>query len=398
MAIRSPFRLAVLLLGPLALAACDGGAAGDGPPANDGRITAAAPADATLELERDSLVVDLTAVFRHADGAALAFTAATRTGPDAPVVLAQRGPAVVVRPSQAGSAEVMLTATAGGSRAYTSFTVTTTVADRIWVSSGLSMVEAVEGVPVAGPPVSALFRHLDGRPLAFTVATSAPSKVRAEIVADSIRLTPSEPGSAVVTVTASDRGYTKTVSFSVNVLPYAAVACPAPAVGQSNFLPVRDGDVWRFAYASEDVGGFGAIRTTVSASAVWALRDRGCRDGLHRFDVAETLTGTQTRTTPSDTTRTPVSQTRTFVLTFNATSLTFEAYPLYNNPEPVPVPYVASADAQVQFIFSRYLGFGSYYGSAVHLSRTRGLEYLSAGSRSTHTGNEGISWSLRRTG
>ena len=242
-------------------------------------------------IDRDSLVVDLAAVFRHADGAALTYTASTRTGAEAPVVLVRRGNTVVVRPNWGGAAEVTLSASADGSRASTSSTATTTVPDRIDARPVHSVtVEAGSGASRAGPSLGDLFRHLDGRPLAFTVASSAPGTVRAEIRADTVRLTPVAAGAATVTVTASDRGLTKTAALAVTV----SVPCPAPPADAFDPLPFRAGQTVRFYVGegeSSDVAGF-RIGTRFRGTATWHVREAVCApDGGLRFRFDETIGG-----------------------------------------------------------------------------------------------------------
>ena len=212
--------------------------------------------------------VDVSGAFSDPDGDPLTYGASSSAPSVATVSVS--GSTVAVRPVSAGTATVTVTATdETGSNTSATQTFEVTVANRSPVAEGslaaLSLRVADGAAPVE---VSGAFSDPDGDPLTYGASSSAPSVARVSVSGSTVRVTPVSPGTAVVTVTATDRGGSNTsatqaftVTVEPNAGPEAVVTLENKALDlQGGALPVDvafafrdpDGDPLTYAARSSD--------------------------------------------------------------------------------------------------------------------------------------------------
>ena len=177
----------------------------------------------TLGVDETAVTVDVSGAFRDPDGDTLTYGARSSAPGIASVVVF--GSAVLVTPAGEGTATVTVTATdAGGSNttATQAFVVTVSPpANRPPVAVGTlaPLTIAVDEASVT-VEVSGAFRDPDGDRLTYAATSSSPAVATAAVSGSTVRVTPMAPGTAAVTVTATDTGGSNTPAtqtFAVTV-------------------------------------------------------------------------------------------------------------------------------------------------------------------------------------
>ena len=345
-------RLLTASLIALTLAGCDAAEPErPGVPSGPGEITATrALADTTLDADRGEVLVDLAARFRHNKGLPLRFTA-TADGP----ALAARldGSRLTLVPALNGAATITVQAVAGdGTVRDFAFRVAVVVPDRIEVASAPALDVFVNVAPRA-VRLADIFRHLDGRPLTFTATSSAPSIATATTVGDSLMLNPKAVGTATVTVTASDRGFSEHATFAVRATPEP---CWEPPTGTSDPLRLRVGEVLRFRHTdtSSHADGWQGTRFegAFEGTLTWRVLEYACVGNDVTLAIEERSAGTSTYTSTRGQTVTKGTQaldtTRTYRHTFARS--TFPRVGSVFGPPPTAAPTDTPAVYPAYFI------------------------------------------------
>ena len=193
------------------------------PPANRPPEPVGRLAPLTIGVDETSVQVEVSGAFHDPDGDALTY-GATSSSPGVATV-AVSGNTVRVTPVSEGASTVAVTATdTGGSNtpATQRFTVTVGApANRPPVAVGTLAPLRIEVDEAAVPlDVAGAFRDPDGDTLSYAAVSSAPSVATAAVSGSTLTVTPVSPGTAVVTVTATDTGGSNTAAtqtFAVTV-------------------------------------------------------------------------------------------------------------------------------------------------------------------------------------
>ncbi len=155
------------------------------------------------QLVPDSLSLDLSAYFTDPDGDPLTFTAESADPGIARIAVSDN--TATIQAVVAGSTRMTVTATDPGGLS-TSQTFTATVPNRgPQVADTLPDVETVVGEPVT-VDMAGVFTDLDRDPLAITAESSDTSVATVTVSDNSLTITPFAPGTATITVTATDPG------------------------------------------------------------------------------------------------------------------------------------------------------------------------------------------------
>ena len=191
------------------------------PPDNRPPVAVGTLAPLTIGSGEPAVSVDVAAAFRDPDGDLLTYTATSSAPAVASVSTA--GSMVTLAPVRPGSATVTVTATdPDGLTAAQTFAVTVAPPDnRPPVAVGtLAPLTIGSGEPAVSVDVAAAFRDPDGDLLTYTAASSAPAVASVSTAGSMVTLAPVRPGSATVTVTATDPdGLTAAQTFAVTVAP-----------------------------------------------------------------------------------------------------------------------------------------------------------------------------------
>ena len=238
------------------------------------------PPNVTVRIGATAMV-DAAQYFSDPDGEALTYAASASDGAVASVTVA--GSTITVTAEAKGSATVTITATdPGGLSATQSFRFT--VPNRPPAPVGALQPLTVEVGQLATLDVAAFFSDPDGDALTYTAASSIPAVARTSVSGSVVTITAQGPGTATVTVAASDderAAAIQQVSVTVpqpNRAPRGVGSIPAQtiAVGErvtvnaSPYFSDPDGDALTYAASSSNggVAGVAVSGSTVTITAV----------------------------------------------------------------------------------------------------------------------------------
>ena len=271
--------VAVLLL-QLVIACGDGGTqtpTTPPTPANRAPAASAAIPDQSVE-EGTQAAVNVAGDFSDPDGDALRYEATSDASSVATASVS--GSAVTVTGEAPGSATITVTATdPGGLSAIQTFEVTVTSANRApTVSDAIPDQVLVENTE-APVDISGAFSDPDGDALRYEATSDASSVATASVSGSAVTVTGEAPGSATITVTATDPGGLSAIQTfevtvtSANRAPTVSGAIPDQVLVENTEAPVDisgafsdpDGDALRYEATSDASS---VATASVSGSAV----------------------------------------------------------------------------------------------------------------------------------
>ena len=271
--------VAVLLL-QLVIACGDGGTqtpTTPPTPANRAPAASAAIPDQSVE-EGTQAAVNVAGDFSDPDGDALRYEATSDASSVATASVS--GSAVTVTGEAPGSATITVTATdPGGLSAIQTFEVTVTSANRApMVSDAIPDQVLVENTE-APVDISGAFSDPDGDALRYEATSDASSVATASVSGSAVTVTGEAPGSATITVTATDPGGLSAIQTfevtvtSANRAPTVSGAIPDQVLVENTEAPVDisgafsdpDGDALRYEATSDASS---VATASVSGSAV----------------------------------------------------------------------------------------------------------------------------------
>ena len=257
--------VAVLLL-QLVIACGDGGTqtpTTPPTPANRAPAASAAIPDQSVE-EGTQAAVNVAGAFSDPDGDALRYEATSDASSVATASVS--GSDVTVTGEAPGSATITVTATdPGGLSAIQTFEVTVTSANRAPAASAAIPDQSVEEGTQAAVNVAGAFSDPDGDALRYEATSDASSVATASVSGSDVTVTGEAPGSATITVTATDPGGLSAIqTFEVTVTPAnrapaASAAIPDQSVEEGTQAAVNvagafsdpDGDALRYEATSD---------------------------------------------------------------------------------------------------------------------------------------------------
>lgn len=248
------------------LSACDSGS-DTSPPAN--ALVVAEPATVALVAERDSLVVDLTAVIRHPDGQALAYQLVS--GPPGASVTGTR---LVLPPQPPGAVEAVVRG-----RASTYATATATVRATFAYAGKITAVKAFAPITLDAQRDSALydlstyFAAPPGVAVTYTLSSSMPWTLSGAM----LKVKPVSEGPMTLTIQANAPGIepaTASLALTGN-----ANWCATAPVGTVDPLPFQIGQTVRFTLNFTANGNYGQYRKVSKGSLTWDIMERTCEYG-----------------------------------------------------------------------------------------------------------------------
>ena len=257
--------VAVLLL-QLVIACGDGGTqtpTTPPTPANRAPAASAAIPDQSVE-EGTQVTVDVAGAFSDPDGDALRYEATSDASSVATASVS--GSDVTVTGEAPGSATITVTATdPGGLSAIQTFEVTVTSANRAPAASAAIPDQSVEEGTQVTVDVAGAFSDPDGDVLRYEATSDASSVATASVSGSDVTVTGEAPGSATITVTATDPGGLSAIQTfevtvtSANRAPAASAAIPEQSVEEGTQVTVDvsgtfsdpDGDVLRYEATSD---------------------------------------------------------------------------------------------------------------------------------------------------
>ena len=256
----------------------------------------------TVEVGEDE-AVDLEPYFTDPDGDALEYSASSSSARVAAVLVS--GSSLTVRAARKGTATVTVTATdPGGASATQTFRLT--VPNRAPVPRGSIPALTVAAGRTATVDAGPYFTDPDGDALRYSASSSAQAVATARVAGRLVTVTGVAPGTATVTVTATDpEGGSATQSFTVTVpnrAPVPAGTIPgqtlkegaAGTVALATYFTDPDGDALQYSAVSSNVA---AATVTVTGAT---LTIRAVRSGVAAVTVTARdpggLTATQTFT------------------------------------------------------------------------------------------------------
>ena len=197
----------------------------------------------SLRVPDGAETVDVSDAFRDPEGDALTYGASSSLPSVATVLVS--GSTVTVAPVWPGTAEVTVTATdVDGSNTSAMQTFAVAVANRSPEAVGsLPALTRRVGNGATTVDVSGAFRDPDGDALTYGASSSDASVARASATGSTVRVTPVSAGTAVVTVTATDRGGSNTSAeqtFAVTVPENAAPEAVGTLEDKSLWGPTTD--------------------------------------------------------------------------------------------------------------------------------------------------------------
>ena len=236
--------VAVLLL-QLVIACGDGGTqtpTTPPTPANRAPAASAAIPDQSVE-EGTQAAVNVAGAFSDPDGDALRYEAASDASSVATASVS--GSDVTVTGEAPGSATITVTATdPGGLSAIQTFEVTVTSANRAPAASAAIPDQSVEEGTQVTVDVSGAFSDPDADALSYEAASDASSVATASVSGSDVTVTGEAPGSATITVTATDPGGLSAIQTfevtvtSANRAPAASAAIPDQSVEEGTQVTV----------------------------------------------------------------------------------------------------------------------------------------------------------------
>ena len=257
--------VAVLLL-QLVIACGDGGTqtpTTPPTPANRAPAASAAIPDQSVE-EGTQAAVNVAGAFSDPDGDALRYEATSDASSVATASVS--GSDVTVTGEAPGSATITVTATdPGGLSAIQTFEVTVTSANRAPAASAAIPDQSVEEGTQAAVNVAGAFSDPDGDALRYEATSDVSSVATASVSGSDVTVTGEAPGSATITVTATDPGGLSAIqTFEVTVTPAnrapaASAAIPDQSVEEGTQAAVNvagafsdpDGDALRYEATSD---------------------------------------------------------------------------------------------------------------------------------------------------
>ena len=257
--------VAVLLL-QLVIACGDGGTqtpTTPPTPANRAPAASAAIPDQSVE-EGTQAAVNVAGAFSDPDGDALHYEATSDASSVATASVS--GSDVTVTGEAPGSATITVTATdPGGLSAIQTFEVTVTSANRAPAASAAIPDQSVEEGTQVTVDVSGAFSDPDGDALHYEATSDASSVATASVSGSDVTVTGEAPGSATITVTATDPGGLSAIQTfevtvtSANRAPAASAAIPDQSVEEGTQVTVDvsgafsdpDGDALSYEAASD---------------------------------------------------------------------------------------------------------------------------------------------------
>ena len=257
--------VAVLLL-QLVIACGDGGTqtpTTPPTPANRAPAASAAIPDQSVE-EGTQAAVNVAGAFSDPDGDALRYEATSDASSVATASVS--GSDVTVTGEAPGSATITVTATdPGGLSAIQTFEVTVTSANQAPTVSAAIPDQSVEEGAEVTVDVSGAFSDPDGDVLRYEATSDASSVATASVSGSDVTVTGEAPGSATITVTATDPGGLSAIQTfevtvtSANRAPAASAAIPDQSVEEGTQVTVDvsgafsdpDGDVLRYEATSD---------------------------------------------------------------------------------------------------------------------------------------------------
>ena len=257
--------VAVLLL-QLVIACGDGGTqtpTTPPTPANRAPTASTAIPDQSVE-EGTQVAVNVAGAFSDPDGDALRYGATSDASSVATASVS--GSDVTLTGEAPGSATITVTATDPGGLSVTqTFEVTVTSANRAPTASTAIPDQSVEEGTQVAVNVAGAFSDPDGDALRYGATSDASSVATASVSGSDVTLTGEAPGSATITVTATDPGgLSVTQTFEVTVTsanraPTASTAIPDQSVEEGTQVAVDvagtfsdpDGDALSYGAASD---------------------------------------------------------------------------------------------------------------------------------------------------
>ena len=202
------------------------------PPTNRAPTVSGAIPDRVL-VENTEATVDISGAFSDPDGDALRYGAASDASSVATASVS--GSDLKVTGEAPGSATITVTATdPGGLSATQTFEVTVNSANRAPTVSGAIPDRVLVEKTEATVDISGAFSDPDGDALRYGAASDASSVATASVSGSDLKVTGEAPGSATITVTATDPGgLSATQTFEVTVeagsggADLDALFCPA---------------------------------------------------------------------------------------------------------------------------------------------------------------------------
>ena len=233
------------------------------PPTNRAPTASTTIADQSVE-EGAQVTVDISGAFSDPDGDALRYGAASDASSVATASVS--GSDLKVIGEAPGSATITVTATdPGGLSANQTFEVTVNSANRAPTVSGAIPDQVLVENTEAPVDISGAFSDPDGDALRYGAASDASSVATASVSGSDLKVIGEAPGSATITVTATDPGglsanqtFEVTVN-SANRAPTVSGAIPDQVLVENTEAPVDisgafsdpDGDALRYGAASD---------------------------------------------------------------------------------------------------------------------------------------------------
>ena len=302
--------VAVLLL-QLVIACGDGGPqtpTTPPTPANRAPAASAAIPDQSME-EGTQVTVDVSGAFSDPDTDALSYEAASDASSVATASVS--GSDVTVTGEAPGSATITVTATDPGDLSATqTFEVTVTSANRAPAASAAIPDQSMEEGTQVTVDVSGAFSDPDTDALSYEATSDASSVATASVSGSDVTVTGEAPGSATITVTATDPGdLSATQTFEVTVTsanraPAASAAIPDQSVEEGTQVTVGVSG----AFSDPDADAL-SYEATSDASSVATASVSGS-DVTVTGEAPGSATITVTATDPGD-----LSATQTFEVT-----------------------------------------------------------------------------------
>ena len=174
----------------------------------------------TLTVDNSAALLPLSSYFSDPDGDSLTYTAST--GNTIVATVSRSGSPVLITPVAAGTAIITVTASDGKLQATQSFVVTITANSQQNQVPEVSRWMNLQNFRVGDAPkwrnLSSYFSDPDGDALTYTAISSNTGVVAVSISGNSVKITPKQPGTATVTLTARDtEGLTAAQDFRVTV-------------------------------------------------------------------------------------------------------------------------------------------------------------------------------------
>ena len=216
------------------------------PPANRTPTASAAIPDLSVE-EGAQATVNVSGAFSDPDGDALSYRASS--DPSSVATASVSGSSVTVTGEAPGSATITVTATDPGNLSATqTFEVTVTSTNRAPTASDPIPDQSVEEGAQVTVDVSGAFSDPDADALSYEATSDAPSVATTSVSGSDVTVSGEAPGSATITVTATDPGnLSATQTFEVTVTSTNR----APTASD----PIPDQSVEEGAQATVDVSG-----------------------------------------------------------------------------------------------------------------------------------------------